>query len=248
MIKLYGLIGNPLTHSFSEEYFNRKFKSENLSCQYQLFPIKEVAEFLKLISNHPNLAGLNVTLPYKKQVLNYMDSLSTEAKNAGAVNCIRIERNKGGSNLIGYNTDIFGFEQSIKPYLKPSHKKALIMGTGGSSTAVALVLKSLGIEYLFVSRQPKLLGQIAYGDFTRKLIKEYPIIINATPVGMFPGNGKFPEIPYDYLTPDHLVYDLIYNPAETMFLKKSKEKGAVTVNGLNMLYLQADKSWEIWQR
>jgi shikimate dehydrogenase len=247
MIKLYGLIGNPLTHSFSEEYFNQKFKSENLYCRYQLFPIKDVSEFKGLITNHPDLAGLNVTLPFKKQVLNYLDHISAEAKNAGAVNCIRIERKKGKNILFGYNTDIYGFEQSIKPYLKIWHRKALILGTGGSSTAVALVLKSLGIDYLFVSRQPKFKEQIPYGDLTPKLIEYHHIIINATPVGMFPGIDRFPEIPYHCLTPDHLIYDLIYNPAETMFLKKSKEKGAATINGLKMLHLQADKSWEIWQ-
>lgn len=249
MSKLYGLIGNPLTHSFSEEYFKRKFQSENLTgFYYRLFPIKAISELTNLISNQPTLYGLNVTLPFKKQVIHYMNHLSTEAKNAGAVNCIRIEREKEKFTLFGHNTDIYGFEQSIRPYMQPSHKKALILGTGGSSRAVAHVLKSLKIEYLFVSRQPGAKDQIAYRDITPNLIEDYTIIINTTPAGMFPETENFPEIPYHCLTTDHLVYDLIYNPAETIFLKKSKENGAVISNGLKMLHLQAEKSWEIWQR
>ena len=249
MSKLYGLIGNPLSHSFSEDYFNRKFQSENLTgFHYRLFPINAISELTNLISNQPTLYGLNVTLPYKKQVLHYMNHLSAEAKNAGAVNCISIEREKGKFTLLGYNTDIYGFTQSIKPLLLPWHKKALILGTGGSSKAVALGLKSLEIEFLFVSRHPKAKDQITYRDITPSLIESHTIIINTTPVGMFPETENFPEIPYHCLTTDHLVYDLIYNPTETIFLKKSKENRAVTSNGLKMLYLQAEKSWEIWQR
>lgn len=248
MIKLYGLIGNPLTHSFSKEYFDRKFHLENNSnCQYQLFPLKSIAGFQKLITDHQNLLGLNVTIPLKKEVLNYLNHLSPEANEAGAVNCIKIDRSSGNPYLTGYNTDIYGFEQSIKPLLKTKHRKALILGTGGSSAAVAYVLRYLGIHFYYVSRKPHKSDQIKYDSLTREIIREHLLIINATPVGMFPNTSQFPDIPYEWITPDHLLFDLVYNPAETLFLKKGKVKGAITKNGQQMLHFQAEKSWEIWQ-
>lgn len=248
MIKLYGLIGNPLTHSFSKEYFDRKFHLENNSnCQYQLFPLKSIAGFQKLITDHQNLLGLNVTIPLKKEVLNYLNHLSPEANEAGAVNCIKIDRSSGNPYLTGYNTDIYGFEQSIKPLLKTKHRKALILGTGGSSAAVAYVLRYLGIHFYYVSRKPHKSDQIKYDSLTREIIREHLLIINATPVGMFPNTSQFPDIPFEWITPDHLLFDLVYNPAETLFLKKGKVKGAITKNGQQMLHFQAEKSWEIWQ-
>lgn len=248
MIKLYGLIGNPLTHSFSKEYFDRKFHLENNSnCQYQLFPLKSIAGFQKLITDHQNLLGLNVTIPLKKEVLNYLNHLSPEANEAGAVNCIKIDRSSGNPYLTGYNTDIYGFEQSIKPLLKTKHRKALILGTGGSSAAVAYVLMHLGIDFYSVSRKPHKSDQIKYDSLTREIIREHLLIINATPVGMFPNTSQFPDIPFEWITPDHLLFDLVYNPAETLFLKKGKVKGAITKNGQQMLHFQAEKSWEIWQ-
>jgi shikimate dehydrogenase len=249
MIKLYGLIGNPLTHSFSKEYFSRKFQLENISnCQYQLFPLKSMAGFQNLITDHNNLLGLNVTIPFKKEVLNYLDHLSPEAAEAGAVNCLKIDRSSGNPYLTGHNTDIYGFEQSLKPLLKARHRKALILGTGGSSAAVAFVLKSLDVDFYSISRKPQKRDQIKYDSLTREIIREHLLIINATPVGMFPNTSQFPDIPYEWITPKHLLFDLVYNPAETFFLKKGKEKGAITKNGRQMLHLQAEKSWEIWQQ
>jgi shikimate dehydrogenase len=248
MIKLFGLIGNPLTHSYSKEYFNLKFQAENLTDhQYQLFPLTTLTEFRNLVTNYTNLLGLNVTIPFKKQILNYLDQLSPEAIDTGAVNCINIDRSFRKPFLTGYNTDIYGFEQSIKPLLKALHKKALILGTGGSASAVAYVLKSLQIKFSYVSRNPSQENQINYDQLDIESITKNLIIINTTPVGMFPHTDICPDIPYYWITADHLLFDLIYNPEESLFLKKGKQRGALIKNGLQMLHLQAEKSWEIWQ-
>jgi shikimate dehydrogenase len=245
---LFGLIGNPIKHSYSKEYFDRKFQVTNRRyLRYLLFPLQEVDELPGLINRYPNLEGLNVTLPFKKQVLRYIDHLSPEAKGIGAVNCIRIEKAKVKPVLFGYNTDVFGFESSLKTFLKPIHKKALILGTGGSSAAVAFVLKSYNVDFCYVSRLPHQDDQISYNNLNLTIMKEHLLIINTTPAGMFPETDDFPPIPYNYLTPNHILFDLIYNPPETLFLKKGREKGALTINGMQMLYLQAEKSCEIWQ-
>jgi shikimate dehydrogenase len=248
MNKLFGLIGNPLKHSSSQEYFNQKFTNNGLiDHNYQLFQLNKITEFPSLIENYSNLKGLNVTIPFKKEVVIYLDQLSIEASETGAVNCIKVIRQAQAPFLIGYNTDIYGFEQSIKPLLRPWHNKAIILGTGGSASAIAYVLKLLKIEFFFVSRHPLLSNQAAYKSLTREILSEYLLIINTTPVGMFPKVNQYVKIPYEYLTKRHLLYDLIYNPDETCFLKMGKAKGATIKNGLQMLHLQAEKSWEIWQ-
>jgi shikimate dehydrogenase len=247
-MKLFGLIGNPLEHSYSQEYFNRKFQINNLSdFQYRLFQLNSITELPSLVTDHHNLLGLNITIPFKKQVLDYSDELSAEAVEANAVNCIKIDRSKTKTILKGFNTDIYGFEKSLQPLLKSWHKRALVLGSGGSSNAVTFVLKSLKIEYLIVSRNPKQSHLIQYKKINKELIRSHHLIINATPAGMSPNSGQSPDIPYEWITPEHLLFDLIYNPEETLFLKKGKAKGAAIKNGLEMLYLQAEKSWDIWQ-
>jgi shikimate dehydrogenase len=248
MIKLFGLIGNPLNHSFSQDYFNHKFHSEKITdCKYKLFQLNDISEISQLLADHPNLMGLNVTIPYKKQVVPFLNQLNPEAADTGAVNCIKIIRENGKHLLVGYNTDIYGFEQSLKPMLKFWHKKAIILGTGGGSAAVAHVLKTLNIKFIMVSRNPILMEHISYQSLNKKLLEENLLIVNTTPVGMFPETGQKPAIPYEWLTEKNLLYDLIYNPEETLFLKKGKEMGANIKNGFQMLQLQAEKSWEIWQ-
>jgi shikimate dehydrogenase len=242
----YGLIGSQLTHSFSKTYFQEKFDKENIIASYELFELSNLDNFIAFIENN-SLNGLNVTIPFKQAVIPYLDEIDSVAKESGAVNCIKITIDNGRKTLIGYNTDVYGFKQSIKPFLESKHERALILGAGGASKAVAYVLKEIGIDYLFVSRDP--LGAantIAYQDLNEYVIKAHKLIINTTPLGMYPNTGTSPDLPYSALTADHLLYDLVYNPEETVFLKKGKEKGAVTMNGLSMLHLQAEKSWEIF--
>ncbi len=247
-MKLYGLIGYPLKHSFSKGYFNEKFLAEGIDAQYVNFEISSIKEFKQILEDHPELSGLNVTSPYKEQVMPLLNGLDKEsAGKVGAVNVIKIIRDgKKKPRLIGYNSDIVGFERSIKPVLRPEMKKALILGTGGASKAVFHGLKDLGVESTLVSRSKKGKDIISYADLTREVIQENPVIINATPVGMFPANDICPDIPYEYLTDRHLLYDLIYNPDQTLFMTKGKERGAQVMNGLEMLLLQAFVSWEIW--
>jgi shikimate dehydrogenase len=243
----YGLIGFPLIHSFSAQYFSEKFFREGISDSlYDLYPIDNINKFPVLVNDNNNLRGLSVTIPYKQAVIPFLYSLDNIAKQVGAVNTIKIIK---GENVLlkGYNTDVFGFEESLKPLLKEHHNKALILGTGGASKAVAYVLKKLGINFLFVSRSNfNSASVITYEELNRDIISSHLLIINASPAGMFPHIGESPAIPYDYLTKEHLLYDLVYNPAETMFMKKGTEKGAVVTNGLQMLYLQAEKAWQIW--
>jgi shikimate dehydrogenase len=248
-MKLFGLIGYPLSHSLSQEYFRLKFENEKIKdCEYRIFPMEHLDGFQHLISVYPELMGLNVTIPFKKRIIPYLNACDPVAKDIGAVNCIKIDRSSGKPFLTGYNTDIYGFENSLKPLLRPEYKKALILGTGGSANAVAFVLKSMGIEFYFVSRTPAGINQIGYASLTQRIINDHLIIINATPVGMFPSTGNCPDIPFKWISSEHLLFDLIYNPTETVFLKRGKDHGATTINGLQMLYLQADKSWEIWKQ
>lgn len=242
-MKLFGLIGHPLTHSFSKKYFTEKFVKENITdCEFLLFDIPNIKEFRNVLEQNPNLKGLSVTIPYKEVVMEYLDEIDETAKKIGAVNTIKIENN----NLIGYNTDYFGFKQSLKPFLEISQERALILGTGGASKAVFYALNSLNIKCLFVSRNPKNDNEISYEDVNEYIIRNHQIIVNTTPIGTFPNINEKPTINYNELTSKHLLYDLVYNPSETQFLKEGKQRRAMVLNGLQMLQLQAEKAWEIW--
>jgi shikimate dehydrogenase len=253
----FGLIGYPLTHSFSRKYFKEKFLKENLEAHfYQNFPLQEIQEFENILLQNPDLLGLNVTIPYKLDIIPFLDELDETAKAVGAVNTIKIKRLNQNENLEtlknnfylkGFNTDIYGFEMSIKPLLQPNHFNALILGTGGASKAIEYVLKKLGINYLIVSRSPKGANQVNYKELNDLAIKKFPFIINTTPLGTSPNIHECPDIPYESITTQHFLYDLVYNPDETLFLQKGKEKGAIIQNGLPMLKLQAEKAWEIWK-
>lgn len=240
----FGLIGKNISYSFSKTYFAEKFKNEDIkNCSYDNFDLSDISQFPKAIKETEGLRGLNVTIPYKEAIIPYLDKIKKHAKKIGAVNTIKISK-KG--KLIGYNTDYYGFKKSLEPYLKPYHKKALILGTGGAAKGIAYALELLDIELIFVSRSPKKVNEINYTDLTKKVMKKYSIIVNCTPKGTFPNISQCPNIPYDHLTSEHILYDLIYNPEETEFLKRGREHGAVTCNGLRMLHLQAERSWDIW--
>jgi shikimate dehydrogenase len=241
---LYGLIGYPLGHSFSKKYFTNKFEKENLEdCFFELFPLENILEFPSLIDAYPTLHGLAVTIPYKESVIPFLDHLNYKARQIGAVNCITIR----SGVLTGYNTDVIGFEKSFTPLLQPQHTKALVLGTGGASKAVQYVLKALKLPFKIVSRVADNRSDIiAYTDLTNQLIQEYPIIINCSPVGMGNLQEAKPALPYQYLTPGHYLYDLIYQPEETLFLQEGKLKGATIKNGYEMLVLQAEENWKIW--
>lgn len=243
--KKYGLIGHPLSHSFSKKYFEEKFEKEKITnCSYSLFDIDNIKLLPELIKNTENLKGLNVTIPYKEQILSFLTEIDETAQSIGAVNTIIISDDK--KTLKGYNTDYYGFKKSLKPFLDINHERALIFGTGGASKTVKYVLNELNIKCLLVSRNPKNEDEISYEDVNEYVIKHHQIIINTTPIGMFPNIKEFPQFNYDNITTKHLLYDLTYNPLETEFLKKGKHQGAITLNGLQMLKLQAEKSWEIW--
>ena len=247
-MKKYGLLGYPLGHSFSRNYFNQKFEAERIDAEYLNFEIPEIKEIKNVIKENPELNGLNVTVPYKEQVIPYLDDLDEDARLIGAVNVIKFSKGLFGKvKLKGYNSDIIGFKQSIEPLLKEHHRKALILGTGGASKAVFQGLKQLGVASTFVSRKAKEYC-ITYEEITPKTMEQYTVIVNTTPLGMYPNVNACPNIPYDLLTSDHLLYDLLYNPDETLFMRKGKEKGAVVKNGLEMLLLQAFAAWEIWQK
>lgn len=247
-MKKYGLIGYPLGHSFSKNYFNEKFHSEGIDAKYVNFEIPHISDLPGIVAGNPNLVGLNVTIPYKEQVISYLDELDEAAAAIGAVNVIRIERNHGKTRLVGYNSDVIGFTQSIESLLEPHHKKALILGTGGASKAIHYGLQQLGLESLFVSRSRSNDNTITYDDLTPEIMKEYKVIVNCTPVGMYPKADEAPRIPYECLTPEHLLYDLLYNPNTTLFMKKGSDHGAIVKNGLEMLLLQAFGAWDIWNR
>ena len=281
----YGLIGYPLGHSFSRKFFTEKFEKEGIDAQYLNFEIPSIEDFPNIIKNNPELRGLNVTIPYKQQVIQYLDDISEEAKAIGAVNVVKINRpspqpspmmgretmrdagNKPDGlpimgemsegqrgSLMGYNSDVIGFVESIKPLLKPHHKKALILGTGGASKAIHYGLeKKLGLETAFVSRRKpddsSARGTervFTYEEVTADLLKEYEVIVNCSPVGMYPHVDECPTLPYEAMNENHLLYDLVYNPLETLFMKKGAAQGATVKNGLEMLHLQAIASWEFW--
>ena len=239
----FGLVGKNISYSFSKGYFGEKFEKLNLlDYSYDNLDIQNIEDFPEFIKQNPTISGLNVTIPYKEAIIPFLDKLSKRATEIGAVNTIKITKS---GKLKGFNTDYIGFQKSIEPLLNVNHKKALILGTGGASKAVAYALKQLGIPYLFVSRND-IGDDIGYNQINEKTFEEFQIIINCTPVGTFPNTNTCPEIPYEYFTSNHLAFDLIYNPAETLFLKKAKEQGAIVKNGLEMLTLQAEKSWKIW--
>lgn len=245
-MRKFGLIGKNISYSFSESYFKTKFENENINnTTYQNFDIQNISEIKNIISKTDNLIGLNVTIPYKEEIIPFLDKINIKAKKIGAVNTIKINEN---GKLIGYNTDCYGFKKSLKPLLKSNHKKAIILGTGGASKAVAYTLNELGIEYIYVSRKASELTKITYNNLTLDLIKTHHIIINCSPVGTFPNIEQCPNIPYEAITDHHILYDLIYNPQETKFLKLGKQNGATTINGLTMLKLQAEKAWLIWNK
>ena len=241
----YGLIGFPLGHSFSVSFFNEKFANEGINARYINFEIPNIEDLPEILASTPELKGLNVTIPYKQKVISYIDELSPEARAIGAVNVIRITRKGKNVTLKGFNSDVIGFTRSIEPMLENFHKKALILGTGGASRAIEYGLKSLGLETLFVSRAKKS-GCITYEEVTPELIKEYNVIVNCTPLGMYPKADTCPDIPYEAMDTHTILYDLIYNPDETLFMKNGAKYGATTKNGLEMLLLQAFASWDFW--
>lgn len=243
--RIYGLIGFPLSHSFSSNYFNQKFHSEGINARYLNFELPDIGDLMEVVAEYPNLCGLNVTIPYKEQVIPYLDELDADAKKIGAVNVIKFYRSKEKLKFKGYNSDVIGFTDSIKPLLTPARDKALILGTGGAAKAVWQGLLNLGIEPVYVSRSPKE-GELGYSDLDASVMETHKIIVNTTPLGMYPKIDSCPDIPYSLLTPEHLCYDLIYNPDITMFMKRAAEHGAETKNGLEMLLLQAFISWNIW--
>lgn len=242
-----GLIGKGISHSFSKSYFeNTIFKNLTNSNSYTNFDLDDISEFPNVIKNN-SIDGLNVTKPYKESVIQFLDELDDVAKSIGAVNCIKVSTKNSKQFLKGYNTDYYGFSQSIKPFFEPIHSKALILGTGGASKAVKYALKNIGVETYFVtSSEKKSSNQFHYSELNEHFMNAFKLIVNCTPLGLYPKIEECPNIPYEFITSEHLLYDLIYNPEETLFLKKGKEKGAITINGLNMLKLQADKAWEIW--
>lgn len=246
MMKKFGLIGFPLTHSFSKKYYDAKIERLHLEgVGYDLYPIPAITEFPGLVEGDPQLMGVNVTIPYKIAVMDYLDRLSPEAEAIAAVNCICIERHDGRNVLTGYNTDVYGFSESLKPLLRPHHTSALILGNGGAAKAVIFALSSLGIDYAVVSRSPRE-GQLTYAGLDAAVMDSHPLIINTTPLGTYPNVTDCPDIPYTLLSERHLLYDLVYNPSETEFLKRGKASGATIKNGLEMLELQAERNWELW--
>lgn len=241
----YGLIGYPLGHSFSVNYFNQKFADEGINAKYINFEIPDVEQIIEVVSAHPELRGLNVTIPYKERIIEFLDQLSPEARAIGAVNVIRVTHDGGKIHMKGFNSDVIGFTQSIEPMLESYHKKALVLGTGGASKAVCYGLKSLGIEPVCVSRYERP-HTICYCNITPEVVHEYNVIVNCTPLGMFPRTNECPQLPYEALDERNILYDLVYNPDTTLFMKRGAEHGAQVKNGLEMLLLQAFASWEMW--
>lgn len=239
----FGLIGKDISYSFSKAYFEEKFKSENLPCTYENYDIKNISEFDDIIKNTKNLKGLNVTIPYKEAVISKLNKINKRAAKIGAINTIKITKK---NKLIGYNTDYYGFKKSLVPFLNSDHKNALILGTGGASKAIAHVFKKLNINFKFVSRTENEKSSYTYSQLNSEIILKHKIIVNCTPLGTFPNIEECPNIPYHAIGKEHLLYDLVYNPETSKFLHNGKKKGAVTINGKQMLIYQAEKSWKIW--
>jgi shikimate dehydrogenase len=242
-IRLFGLIGYPLSHSFSKKYFDQKFLTEGLTdCQFENFPIPSILDLPLIVKENPALQGMAVTIPYKRAVFPYLENSDQIAASLNACNCIRIRNGK----LKGYNTDYIGFEKSLVPHLQSYHKKALVLGNGGATAAIVFVLRKLGIEPKIVSRQLPKDSSILYKDLDQHLMNEHLLIINTTPAGMYPDTNSYPDIPYGMITSRHFLFDLIYNPAKTEFLRKGEIKGATIKNGEEMLAIQAEENWKIW--
>lgn len=237
----YGIIGYPLGHSFSRTFFSEKFQQEHIDAEYVNFEVPSADALTDIVGLNPNLRGLNVTLPHKEAVIPLLDELSDEAREIGAVNVIRVREGR----LKGFNSDIIGFMDSIRPLLQPWHKRALVLGTGGASRAIRVGLERLGLSWTYVSRTPAQ-GRLTYADLTPQVMQDYQVVVNCSPVGMYPRVDACPDIPYHLLTSQHLLYDLVYNPLETLFLKRGAEQGATVKNGLEMLHRQAVASWEFW--
>ena len=246
---IYGLLGYPLGHSFSRGFFTEKFEREHIKARYLNFELPSLNQYLETIDQYPTLRGHNVTIPYKQQIIPLLDELSVEAAAIGAVNVVKVSWNYGKRYLKGYNSDVIGFVESIRPLLKPHHKRALVLGTGGASKAIVYGLKSkLGVEdVILVSRKASDgVNMLTYGELNADIIERYNIIVNCTPCGMHPHTDESPQIPYHLLTEKHLLYDLVYNPETTQFMQRGKERGAIVKNGLEMLHLQAKASWDFW--
>ena len=240
-MRQFGLIGFPLSHSFSKKYFTQKFSDVGIDAVYDNYPLENISELPGVLKDHPALEGINVTIPYKQSVIAHLHTLSEVVKETGACNCIRIRNNM----LKGFNTDVIGFEASLSAHLTPVHKKALVLGTGGAAKAVCYVLDKKGIPWVQASRNPK--GEMMdYKSISTSMIKDHKLIINTTPLGMFPDTATFPELPYDAIGETHYLFDLVYNPSITLFLQKGRQQGAIIENGYRMLELQAEESWKIW--
>jgi shikimate dehydrogenase len=243
-MRLFGLIGYPLTHSFSKNYFTEKFKKEGIeNCRYENFELANISSLSNVLDNNPGLEGLNVTIPYKESVLPFLNEMDEVVKKIGACNCISLDNKK----LIGYNTDVIGFEKSLLKKRDVEHKNALILGTGGAAKAVEFVLRKRKIHYKYVSRYPSV-KNLSYEQLTPAIIKEYSLIINTSPLGMYPKITEAPPLPYQAISENHFLFDLIYNPEKTLFLKKGEEQGAMVQNGYDMLIYQAEESWKIWNQ
>jgi shikimate dehydrogenase len=243
----FGILGFPLGHSFSKKYFTDKFNEENIDASFLNFELSNIQDFPTILEQHSDLKGFCVTIPYKQDVIQFLDDIDPLAERIGAVNSVQIIRENEKIKLVGYNTDIHGFTESLRVFLDGAKPKALILGTGGVSKAVATGLEEMGIEYQFVSRTASH-KCISYDMLSKELMSNYHLIVNCTPLGTFPKDDTCPDIPYEFLTKDHFLYDVVYNPAETLFMKKGAEQDAKTHNGLKMLHLQAEKNWEIWNR
>ncbi len=247
-MRLFGLIGYPLGHSFSAGYFAEKFRKEGITdSRYENFPIPEVSMLDTILKENPDLTGLNVTIPYKEAVIPFLHEMDPGAHRIGAVNTIKVRNRKGVVTLEGFNTDIYGFSHALRPHLHEGVRSALILGTGGASKAVIKGLEDLNIKAVIVSRDPEKTG-LSYADLSPEMIRANLLIVNTTPLGTYPDIHSCPDIPYHLLGKDHILFDLVYNPAETLFMKRGKDRGSTAINGYEMLVLQAEKAWEIWNQ
>ncbi|WP_289054660.1 shikimate dehydrogenase family protein [Carboxylicivirga marina] len=244
-MKTFGLIGFPLAQSFSQKYFTKKFKDENIDARYLNFEMEDITELPEVLNHHAYIAGLSITIPHKENVFKYLDDIDEAAKEIGACNIVKITWSNKNPKLTGFNTDVIGFTESIKPLIKEHHTRAIVLGTGGAAKAIVQGLKILGIESKYVSRK-KNNDNLTYSELNKAILDEYTVIINCTPLGMYPNITECPDIPYALLSEKHLLYDLTYNPELTQFLKNGKEQGAAIKNGLEMLHLQAEAAWKIW--